>query len=284
MTYGGQPPLVPGGQPPLVPDSRKPPPPPPEMKLAGGPSNGLRVEISCDTPTTTSDRQPVFHVTLRNESGRRLILPAWDAFTKQATRRGRRSTAASRCARSSSGSRASPLAGTSKSPRQAPPRCPSKPAASWSSLPPAMTEEGYVIGQENAYNGRTWLTTNYLLPPHTYRVAFCFENRQARIGEEQVWTGQAVSNAVEISVKPAPTDQLKIAACFEPPKRTYFLGEDIAVNFKATNNGEKPFSFETGRGYEETGRDDSFSFDAVDEAGKRVRDPVKAEPRTGRRV
>ena len=42
-----------------------------------------------------------------------------------------------------------------------------------------------------ANDGKTSRRRYFLLPQSVCRIAFCFENQQARIGEKEVWVGRA---------------------------------------------------------------------------------------------
>ena len=264
----------------LAPPAAKPQSPP-EMALAGRDCNGLRVELSCDTPATTADRQPLFKVTLRNVSGRRLCVPDFSAFTAQEhpwvkSYIGQPLIPVIECV---SGRPSSYTMGGYAEIGMTGARAISiEDGESVEAAGLPLKREGYAPGRED-YGGKTTGTRHVLFPDSTYRVAFCFANEQRHIGDQEIWTGKAVSNPVEVAVKPVPTAHLRVVGGFEIAKSAFFIGEPIHVTFKVVNKGDAPFSLPTGGDYGMAGRHERFSFTAVDESGTGVRDPAEDDPR-----
>lgn len=65
----------------------------------------------------------------------------------------------------------------------------------------------------------------------------------------------------------------RLQASFSLEKTDHFLGEPIFAVFSMTNRGSKPFAFLGGGSCGGTCRHEDFSFSALSESGKQVRDP-----------
>ncbi len=126
--------------------------------------------------------------------------------------------------------------------------------------------------------GKTRVTTYWLQPLSSYRVAFLFKNDQARIGRQGLWVGEARSGEVIVDIQAAPAEHIEVDAGFELPKTAYRAGEPISITFRATNRGEKTIRFKTGSDtFAVANRHDRFSFVATDKDGN-VQPDVVTDP------
>lgn len=242
----------------------------------GEPVAGLRVGISCATPTVRSDVQPIFTVVLENTSDVPLTLPALSAYmTRQHDRY------EDYCAQ--------PLRPNIETVGGAKPMYSQYGGDDLASisqelvtLNPGETltledlhlEDGYYSADQTNYGDKATRRKWWLLPDSTCQISFTFENEQAEVGGKQVWVGKAISDALTIRVFQS-LEGFEIDGRFELAKTAYYVSEPVRVTFHVVNKGEEPISFVVGHDYRGTGRHERFSFVAVDETGNQVPDPIE---------
>jgi beta-lactamase regulating signal transducer with metallopeptidase domain/HEAT repeat protein len=247
----------------------------------GEPIQGLQVGLACTNLATTSDRQPLFDVHLRNRLDRPLAIPSEDAFISLPRAdwpEFRSRPLMPRITPLGEGRTTYFITGGVEMQDARATRRVLGPGETVvvSNLP--LSAGTFVPGQD-LYGTKTSEQTYLLLPGGKYRVAYVFESAQTNIEREPVWHGKASSGELTVTVRqPAPGAGLK--ASFQLPKTNFFVGELIyaTLNLRCTN--AKPVSFANGADYF-NGRDARYSFTATDEAGRPVPDPLLNHPGVG---
>jgi hypothetical protein len=247
----------------------------------GEPIQGLQAGLACANLATTSDRQPLFDVYLRNRLDRPLAIPSEDAFISvpRADWPELRSRPLSPRITPLGEGRTTYFITGGVEMRDA--------RASRRVLGPGETvvvsnlqlSAGTFVPGQDSYGTKTSEQTYLLLPGGQYRVAYVFESAQTNIEREPVWHGKAASGELTVTVRP-PAPGAGLKASFQLAKTNFFVGELIyaTLNMRCTN--AKPVSFDNGGNYF-NGRDQRYSFTATDEAGRPVPDPLLNHPGEG---
>lgn len=263
--------------------------------LWGKPAGGVRLGLACTAPDTTSDRPPRFKVVLENVSAEPVRLPAANTYVERPAPADDGKPILARPLRPiiavSAGRDAAPVwTGSGDEGARLPAESftldPGKSVA-FDDLP--LEAFTFRPGQKD-YGTQTTRQAWWLMAGSAYRVTFAFENGQAEVGGQKVWTGRAESEAVTVRVEPPAFDAGTLPGEFvaekadgvkadpakaDADKAGYFVGEPIYVTLRVTNKGKSPISFPDGGDYRGTGRHERFTVRAWDAAGRQVPDPIK---------
>jgi beta-lactamase regulating signal transducer with metallopeptidase domain/HEAT repeat protein/peroxiredoxin len=247
----------------------------PQAVAWGEPVQGLQVGLSCADLVTTSDRQPLFDVHLRNRLDRPLAIPSEDSFISlpRADWPELRSRPLSPQITPLGEVRTTYFITGGVEMRDA--------RASRRILGPEETvvvsnlplSTGSFIPGQDSYGTKTSEWTYLLLPGGKFRVAYVFESAQTNIEREPAWHGKAASGELTVTVRqPAPVAGLE--GSFQLPKTNFFVGELIYATLNLRSTNAKPVSFANGGDFDFDGRHTRYSFTATDESGRPVPDPL----------
>ncbi len=255
----------------------------------GDPVNGLRLGVESAVSEIPSDKDPTFTVRVQNVSDHAITIPSPDTFLPKPDRdfyKNRHQAPLMAVVKLTDASKTSP-------PVPEPPNdflnekgqplqnCPAQVVTlapgemmNWSER---RLERKYYSGALIRPVDRTSVQEWGLWPGGEYEVRFQFQNDQTEVLGSKVWTGEMISGAVPISVKPPSAKGIRLEGKFSRAEKTCFLGGPIEVVFTLTNKGKEPVGFEENVSTGLNRRGQRYTFTAVDAAGQLVPDTARRE-------
>ncbi|MEI9999342.1 MAG: hypothetical protein WDO13_09320 [Verrucomicrobiota bacterium] len=245
----------------------------------GEPVRGLRLGLQARSTSVTSDQDVTFTVIAQNVSQQPITLPTLDTFLLRSGRNdGFRETPLLPVLERTNlllgvvtVATSSPAGPDVASLREHTLTLAPGQSITWMDVP--LGRSYYAPGPMIAPFGRAMVEKSALQPKSVYHLHYRYENDQPQVAGAAVWTGQADTGVVDLTVGAPSTAGIKLRGAFSFSKPAYRLGDPVVATFTVTNEGAQDINFPAGGDYRSTGRHDRFSVRATDALGLPVPDP-----------